>query len=38
MCGGGGHATLSLAVKGTPRGQWSLLADDVLNGIADDEI
>lgn len=38
FCAGGGHATLSLAVNGSPRGQWTLLAEDVLDDITDEEV
>jgi hypothetical protein len=38
VCAGGGHATISVALNGTPKGEWELWADDVLADVTDEEI
>jgi hypothetical protein len=38
VCAGGGHVTISLALNGTPKGEWELWADDLLADITDEEV
>lgn len=38
VCGGGGHANISVTVNGVDKGDFVVWADDILSDITDDEI